>query len=171
MKRAFAFSAQPCSARPLRYCYAIHLPWALKRKAPTQRPMLKTYRLFVEQQTYLIKEYFYRFMASKNSQEAKQRLHEFSLHAYVVEIHKFSACLTMLRNWEPYILNVFNCPYTNGFTEGCNNTIKVLKRIAFRYRNFQNFRTRILLTLHTKEVPASSSYTLPSITSSTAEQR
>ncbi|NLI54470.1 MAG: transposase, partial [Clostridiales bacterium] len=32
----------------------------------------------------------------------------------------------------------------NGFTEGVNNKIKVLKRIAFGYRSFRNFRTRIL---------------------------
>jgi len=27
----------------------------------------------------------------------------------------------------------FGCPYTNGFIEGCNNTIKILKRIANVY--------------------------------------
>ena len=51
----------------------------------------------------------------------------------------------MLKNWKPYILNAFDCPYSNGFTEGCNNGIKTLKRIAFGFRNFQNFRARILL--------------------------
>ena len=106
-------------------------------------------------EAYLLKECFYQFMASQSSAEAKQRLHEFRLHAGVADIPEFTACLTMLRNWEPYILNAFDCPYTNGFTEGCNNTIKVLKRIAFGYRNFQNFRTRILLTFHAKEAPAS----------------
>ncbi|MEG1124868.1 MAG: transposase, partial [Citrobacter sp.] len=30
------------------------------------------------------------------------------------------------------------------FTEGVNNTIKILKRIAFGFRNFYNFRARIL---------------------------
>ncbi|MBR2924476.1 MAG: transposase [Clostridia bacterium] len=44
------------------------------------------------------------------------------------------------------MLNAFDCPYSNGFTEGCNNKIKVLKRIAFGYRSFHNFRSRILLT-------------------------
>ncbi|MBR5947758.1 MAG: transposase, partial [Clostridia bacterium] len=32
------------------------------------------------------------------------------------------------------------------FTEGCNNKIKVLKRIAFGYRSFSNMRQRILLS-------------------------
>ena len=32
-------------------------------------------------------------------------------------------------------------------TEGCNNAIKTLKRLAFGFRNFRSFRTRILLSL------------------------
>ena len=35
--------------------------------------------------------------------------------------------------------------YENGVMEGYNNKIKVLKRIAFGFRNFDNFKTRILL--------------------------
>ena len=34
--------------------------------------------------------------------------------------------------------------YTNGFTEGFSNKIKVLKRNAYGYRNFERFRKRIL---------------------------
>jgi len=106
-------------------------------------------------EAYLLKECFYQFMASRNSTEARLRLRVFRTHAYVAEIPEFAACLTMLKHWEPYILNAFDCPYTNGFTEGCNNTIKVLKRIAYGYRNFHNFRSRILLTFHAKEASAS----------------
>lgn len=53
----------------------------------------------------------------------------------------------MLENWTKYILNSFDCPYTNGFTEGSNNAIKVIKRNAFGYRNFENFRNRIFVSL------------------------
>ena len=42
------------------------------------------------------------------------------------------------------ILNTFEYPYSNGFTEGCNNQIKVLKRTVYGYRNFNRFRKRIL---------------------------
>jgi len=105
-------------------------------------------------EAYLLKEVFYRFMASADPQEAKRRLQEFRLHAAVADIPEFQPCLTMLQNWQPYILNAFACPYSNGFTEGCNNTIKVLKRIAYGYRNFHNFRRRILITLNAKEPSA-----------------
>jgi hypothetical protein len=40
-----------------------------------------------------------------------------------------------------------NCVlYPNGFLEGKNNRIKVIKRLAYGYRNAANFRQRILLT-------------------------
>ena len=42
------------------------------------------------------------------------------------------------------ILNTFKYPYSNGFTEGCNNQIKVLKRTGYGYRNFNRFRKKIL---------------------------
>ena len=34
----------------------------------------------------------------------------------------------------------------NGFTEDCNNKIKVLKRNAFGFHDFKRFRNRILYT-------------------------
>ena len=49
-----------------------------------------------------------------------------------------------IMNWEKSILNTFDYPYTNGFTEGCNNKIKVLKRNTDGYQNFERFRKRIL---------------------------
>ncbi|WP_245617898.1 transposase [Carnobacterium gallinarum] len=36
-------------------------------------------------------------------------------------------------------------PYSNGIVEGLNNKIKIIKRVAYGYRNFINFRTRIYL--------------------------
>ena len=58
----------------------------------------------------------------------------------------FRALLPMLRIWRQEILNYFDYPYTNGFLEGKNNRIKVIKRVAYGYRNSTNFRQGILLT-------------------------
>ncbi len=52
----------------------------------------------------------------------------------------------MLRTWRKEVLNYFDHHYTNGFPEGKNNRIKVIKRVAYGYRNAANFRQRILLT-------------------------
>ena len=114
-----------------------------ENKAAVERMLLMSREL---REAYLLKEKFYSFMRSVDSIQAKERLREFRMHANVVDLPEFETFLKTLQNWEPYILNAFDCPYSNGFTEGVNNKIKVLKRIAFGYRNFRNFRTRILCT-------------------------
>jgi len=96
---------------------------------------------------YHLKELFFDFMKSPDRTEAGRRLKFFILAAEASNLPEFNACLTMLRNWSKYILNAFDCPYTNGYTEGTNNAIKVIKRNALGYRNFRNFRNRIFLAL------------------------
>ena len=53
-------------------------------------------------------------------------------------------CAKTYTNWIKEIRNSLLVPYSNGVMEGYNNKIKVLKRIAFGFRNFQNFKARIL---------------------------
>lgn len=50
-----------------------------------------------------------------------------------------------LKDFTPYIQNTFNNHYHNGFIEGNNNFIKVIKRIAFGFRNFRRFKARIMI--------------------------
>jgi transposase len=50
-----------------------------------------------------------------------------------------------VKKYKSYIINMFNCNYTNGVIEGINNKIKVIKRIAFGYKSYVHFRNRILI--------------------------
>lgn len=95
---------------------------------------------------YHLKELFYDFMDSPDRNVAYKRLRKFIIATQSSELKEFNATLTMLANWSKYILNAFDCPYSNGFTEGTNNKIKVIKRNAYGFRNFENFRNRILMT-------------------------
>ena len=49
------------------------------------------------------------------------------------------------------IMNALEFPYSNAKLEATNNLIKVIKRNAFGFRNFENFKTRILITLNIKK--------------------
>ena len=60
------------------------------------------------------------------------------------EITHFIKVAKTFSNWFEGISNSLNSTYTNGFTEGCNNKIKVLKRNAYGFKNFDRFRNRIL---------------------------
>jgi len=90
-----------------------------------------------------LKEIFYEFKDSENYDDARDRLKEFILAAENLYIPEFTECIKAMHNWSKSILNTFKHKYTNAFTEGMNNNIKVLKRIAYGYRNFDNFRNRI----------------------------
>ena len=98
-------------------------------------------------QAYALKEQFYSFMDAPNRETAEQRLELFLDACDKLMLPEFDDCRKMLKNWRPYILNAFDIPLSNGFTEGCNNAIKILKRVAFGFRNFHFFRARILLSL------------------------
>lgn len=60
----------------------------------------------------------------------------------VTTLHSF---LVTLKNWFELILNHFVERWTNAFAEGVNNKIKLIKRRAFGYSNFDHFRLRILV--------------------------
>lgn len=50
-----------------------------------------------------------------------------------------------LKKYRQGIENAFSTSYSNGLVEGTNNKIKVIKRVAYGYRNFRNFRNRIYI--------------------------
>ena len=88
-------------------------------------------------------------MAAPTRNEAERRL-DFWLEACDhLNLPEFKSCRKMLTNWRRYILNAFDIHLSNGFTEGCNNAIKTLKRLAFGFRSFSTFRARILLASRT----------------------
>ena len=95
-------------------------------------------------QAYYLKEQFYKIMDANDRQTAKRLMSDWISSAESSNIEEYMYCAKTLLNWQTGILNSFDVPYSNGFTEGCNNKIKVLKRNAYGYRNFKRFRNRIL---------------------------
>jgi transposase len=95
-------------------------------------------------EAYWLKEHFYNFMHSKDIDEAKINLKKWNIFVGTVKVDEFNNCFDMIQRWQPYILRAFSLGYSNGFTEGCNNKIKVLKRNCYGLRNFSRFRNRIL---------------------------
>ena len=90
------------------------------------------------------KETFLKILDSKDPMKAKADLIEWIENAECCGLIPFEKCAKTMRNWYTGIINSLSSPITNGFTEGCNNKIKVLKRNAYGYKNFRRFRNRIL---------------------------
>ena len=93
---------------------------------------------------YNLKEEFLEILECNNRDEAKQKLTDWIMYAQTCGLKAFEKCANTFLNWATGILNSFDTRYTNGYIEGCNNKIKVLKRVAYGYRNFERFRNRIL---------------------------
>jgi transposase len=49
-----------------------------------------------------------------------------------------------LLKWRNEILAYFETRLTNGRTEGFNNLAKLVQKRAFGYKNFRNYRLRVL---------------------------
>jgi transposase len=94
---------------------------------------------------YRLKEAFRTWYTLRIPEEAAQQLHHWYQCAESYGFPEWQAAVQTIRNWEQEILNYFYWPLTNGFTEGTNNLIKVVKRRGYGYRNFDNLRRRILL--------------------------
>lgn len=95
-------------------------------------------------QAYYLLHEFRNIMKSKTKEEAKLKLSAWYMHVGVTELNRFKKCVNTFVDWNEEILNAFETGLTNGYTEGCNNRIKVLKRNAYGVRNFDRFRKRIL---------------------------
>ena len=93
---------------------------------------------------HYLKELLYRILKIDNKEKAEKELRDWIEEAEESGIEEFKSSVTAYKNWFPQIVNSLSQPITNGFTEGCNNKIKVLKRNAYGYRRFDRFRKRIL---------------------------
>jgi transposase len=95
-------------------------------------------------QAYFMKNEFHKFMDCKTREDAKKQLGIWNMMATGYNLPEFQACTRTLINWSEEILNSFEYRFSNGYTEGVNNKIKVIKRNAFGVRDFKRFRNRIL---------------------------
>ena len=97
---------------------------------------------------YAMKELYFDLMDSKDSNDFSIRLRRFQQAVERQQIKPFLTLLKTTLQWKTEIIHAIATGYNNGFTEGCNTTIKNLKRIGYGFRNFENFKRRILYLLN-----------------------
>lgn len=96
------------------------------------------------EKAWVLKELFYEIFRKGTRTEAKKELGNWLSLADELAISEFKHCITTFTNWRTEIANIVGETISNGFIEGSNNKIKVLKRISFGVKNFERFRNRIL---------------------------
>ncbi|VJC14012.1 transposase, IS1167, internal deletion [Streptococcus pneumoniae] len=73
-------------------------------------------------------------------------------HSLLKQVHPLFQTVfkTFLKDKEK-IVNALQLPYSNAKLEATNNLIKLIKRNAFGFRNFENFKKRIFIALNIKK--------------------
>ena len=97
---------------------------------------------------YAMKEQYFKMFDSKDGTEFSKKLKDFQKAVEAQDIKGFTTLLKTTIKWKKELIHGIATGFNNGFTEGCNTTIKTIKRIGYGYRNFNNFRRRIMFTLN-----------------------
>ena len=95
-------------------------------------------------EAYLIKEQFDRFFTLSNKTEAKRFLKTWFEQIPETIRPYFRIFYNMLNRYLYGVLTYFTYHITNAVAEGLNNKIKVLKRMAYGYRDQAYFQLKIL---------------------------
>ncbi len=113
---------------------------------PEQKQAVNTMLWYSDEicEAHSIKEWFFKVLDTDDLVAMKQDFKDWLNSVDTTDLKPFKRCVNTYFNWKKGIFNSLEAPFTNGFTEGCNNKIKVLKRNAYGYRRFDRFRNRIL---------------------------
>ena len=94
---------------------------------------------------YYLKEKFLDIIHHDEMMNVEEQLDNWINNCIEKNIPEFIEASKTIFRWKEYILNSFvDKRYSNGYTEGTNNKIKVLKRVGFGYKDFRFLRGRIL---------------------------
>lgn len=94
--------------------------------------------------TYDVYQLLLHFMKKRNFKSFKNIINDYS----DIVSDKMKDKFTTINKFIPYIENSFKYEYSNGPLEGINNTIKVLNKVSYGFRNFEFYKARILHTLN-----------------------
>ena len=93
---------------------------------------------------YLAKEALHRFYRTRGIDRAVHALRNLAAQWAASAIPEIQTLRRTLLRWKHEVLAYFDTGVTNGRTEGFNLKAKLVKRRAFGYRSFRNYRLRLL---------------------------
>jgi transposase len=107
---------------------------------------------------YLAKELLREVYATTSQRRARRRLERFYAYCRAADVPELHRLAATVRRWEHEILGWHRTGLSNGPTEAMNLLVKKIKRVGHGFRNFENYRLRLLLHCgvewHTRPVAA-----------------
>ena len=98
-----------------------------------------------EATAYLAKELLRDVYATRSVRTARRGLSEFYQQCTAAEVPELTRLARTISSWEREILGWHRTGLSNGATEATNLLIKKVKRVGHGFRNFGNYRLRLLL--------------------------
>ena len=92
---------------------------------------------------YRLKEDFFKIYDAESRHNALTRFADWEKSITPDVRDAFADLIRAWRNWQPYILNYFDHPATNAYTESLNSLIRVMDRLGRGY-SFEALRAKIL---------------------------
>ncbi len=92
---------------------------------------------------YRLKEDFFKIYDAESRHNALTRFVDWEKSITPDVRDAFADLIRAWRNWQPYILNYFDHPVTNAYTESLNSLIRVMDRLGRGY-SFEALRAKIL---------------------------
>lgn len=96
------------------------------------------------QALWLAKEALHRLYRTRGYRRAKRALTALTDSLATSPLPELQTLRRTLIKWRTEVLNYFRFRVTNGRTEGFNNKAKLVKRRAYGYKSFRNYRLRLL---------------------------
>jgi transposase len=111
-----------------------------------RRWALKTYLARYPElaELYYWKEQLHKFYRTRGYHNASRSLKNMIDRMSFSAVKQVRTLRKTLIKWKEEILNYFLTGLTNGRTEGFNNKAKLVKRMAYGYKSFENYRLRLL---------------------------
>lgn len=95
-------------------------------------------------EVYLAKEALHRFYRTRGIDRATRALDGLLGRLKASQLPELATLRRTLSKWRVEVLAYFDTGLTNAITEGFNLKAKLVKRRAFGYRSFRNYRLRLL---------------------------
>jgi len=93
---------------------------------------------------YTAKEALHSLYEIKGYKKAAYALNRLTDWLGYSKIPELQTLRKTLKNWRSEILNYFKTKLSNGRTEGYNRKAKVIQRDAYGFRNFENYRLKLI---------------------------
>ena len=113
---------------------------------PTELNVLRSILHFYPnlKDVYTAKEALFSLYEIKGYKRASKALTRFTNWLAYSEIAELQTLRNTLMKWREEILNYFKTNLTNAMTEGYNRKAKLIQRNAYGFRNFKNYRLKLL---------------------------